>query len=236
MVRKMLKSSGVQQRSLSAAHKLAANYHYFDAIDDEHKAYWLGFIYADGYVTNNTFGIKLQESDCGHLEKLKMDLQSDHKIGHYVSTSGYSNQSSYCMIGINDTHQVETLIAKGVSRRKSKIVDFPSEDIVPPHLVPHFIRGYFDGDGSVYGSVKSPCASFDGNELFLNTLLSILHPIVDTESKLYKDRSIYCIKLGGSRIIKKLYDYLYTDCTICLCRKRERFEAILNIKVDVQRL
>ena len=38
----------------------------------------------------------------------------------------------------------------GVVERKSLILTFPTEQQVPKHLMPHFIRGYFDGDGSVY--------------------------------------------------------------------------------------
>ena len=66
--------------------------HFFDVIDTEEKAYWLGFIYADGYVTKTVFGIKLKDSDTCHLEKLKSALKSEHSIGHYTIRSGFSKK------------------------------------------------------------------------------------------------------------------------------------------------
>ena len=61
-------------------------------IDTEEKAYWLGFIYADGYIinsikgkTSDAFGITLQEKDKGHLEKFKKSINSNHPILTYVS-------------------------------------------------------------------------------------------------------------------------------------------------------
>ena len=153
-----------------------------------------------------------------------------------MSSSGYCNESHYCMLGINDRHLVESLIQCGVARRKSMILTFPSDDAVPASLLNHFIRGYFDGDGSVYGNSQSPCASFDGNETFLAPLLEIIKQVTGTKANLQRDRSIWCIKLGGKNIIRRLYDYLYTNSTIYLSRKRTKFETMLDIPVDVQRL
>ena len=119
------------------------------------------------------------------------------------------------------------LIYNGVAYNKSSIVKFPSEDIVPNDLVHHFIRGYFDGDGSVYGSQKAPAASFDGTKEFLDQLLNRLKEKVPTNSSVYKDHSIWCIKLGGKNIIRSLYNYMYNNATVFLGRKKRKFEEIL---------
>ena len=56
---------------------------FFDVIDTEPKAYWLGFIFADGYVLKYAnkkyakFGISLAGFDSGHLEKLRDALKSN---------------------------------------------------------------------------------------------------------------------------------------------------------------
>lgn len=67
----ILKKNNIPRRSSSESHKLPVDSNFFHEINTEEKAYWLGFMYADGYVTNRTMGIKLQESDSSHLEMLK---------------------------------------------------------------------------------------------------------------------------------------------------------------------
>ena len=204
--------------------------HFFDVIDTEEKAYWLGFIYADGYVTKTVFGIKLKDSDTCHLEKLKSALKSEHSIGHYINRSGFNKKydpTECCSFSIDNKYFVDALIKDGVVYNKSKILTFPTEDVVPNHLVHHFIRGYFDGDGSVY--FASPHGyiniSFEGTELFLNEVLKIFNDISGTKAKLYESKgTIKSLKVGGSRQVKAIYDYMYKDATVFLGRKKERFD------------
>ena len=55
---------GIKTRSLSDSHKVYyLNENYFEKIDTEEKAYWLGFIYADGYITGDKLGISLAKCD-----------------------------------------------------------------------------------------------------------------------------------------------------------------------------
>ena len=232
-VDKILKAHNVHKRSLKESHKLSVDSTFFSVIDSEEKAYWLGFMYADGYITKHknrlTMGLNLHESDSSHVELFKKALQSQHKIGHYLNTTGYAGSagSPYCAIHIVDDQLVNDLQNKGVVFRKSRILTFPSNDIVPDALIHHFIRGYFDGDGSVYGSAKAPCVSFDGTESFISMLLEKLRDPIKTKSRIYKDHSIYCIKLGGKNIINNLYRYMYKDATVFLGRKKHKFEEIL---------
>ena len=224
--------NGVHLRSSSEAHSLSVDSEYFDRIDTEEKAYWLGFIYADGYITKNIFGIKLQESDSEHLDKLKECLRSAHHIGHYVGKTGFSNTefgTAYCSLTIENKDLVRGLVNQGVQYNKSSTILFPTAEIVPDSLLHHFIRGYFDGDGSVYGSERFPAASFDGNQRFISTLLEVIRNATGTKANIHPDRSIFCIKLGGRNVIKKLYDYMYSNATVFLRRKKQRFEKILNL-------
>lgn len=98
---------------------MPVNSQYFSSIDTEAKAYWLGFIYADGYVTGDVFGIKLSLKDISHLEKLKKAIESHHKIGTYKSKSGYNDGNEYCSLTINNRSFVTSLLAVGVDYRKS---------------------------------------------------------------------------------------------------------------------
>lgn len=73
----------LQQRGLSRSNKqnsrkYQVDHGYFNTIDSEEKAYWLGFLYADGYVSKRAkqklVGCALQKSDSPHLDKLKQSL------------------------------------------------------------------------------------------------------------------------------------------------------------------
>ena len=81
---------------------------YFDIIDTEEKAYWLGFIYADGFVTHGTntdvlrFGISITEGDTNHLEKLKMAINAEAPIHHYTVKQGYKIGTGYCRLIVSD--------------------------------------------------------------------------------------------------------------------------------------
>ena len=47
------------------------------------------------------------------------------------------------------------LIKKGIPEKKSYIVKFPSNKIIPNNLMSHFLRGVFDGDGDVGNSDRN---------------------------------------------------------------------------------
>ena len=114
----------------------------FEIIDTEEKAYWLGFLYADGSVssTDNRIELGLAEKDLNHIEKFKEFIGIPNKISYRPQTKSYrySFKSIPCK---------EDLIKHGCVPKKSLILKFPTEEQVPEHLIRHFIRGYFDGDG-----------------------------------------------------------------------------------------
>ena len=76
------------------------NEDFFETIDSEEKAYWLGFIYADGYITgDDRCGIALKNIDNIHLEKFKKSIDSNHKISVYKSQYNENcNITEYCRI------------------------------------------------------------------------------------------------------------------------------------------
>lgn len=209
------------------------NSKFFEIIDTEEKAYWLGFIYADGYITKkNTMGISLSDIDLSHLEKFKSSLNSTHPINIYKNNSGYNTKNKYCNLQIANTENYSNLVRCGVIPRKTKILTFPNESILPFNLVHHFIRGYFDGDGSVSitknsyirkdgSSQKKISCSILGTELFLLTLVNYL-PFKQKIYK-YKNKDIYFINFAGTKA-KQFYEYLYKDVNIYLERKKEKFD------------
>lgn len=95
----------------------------FDKIDNEEKAYWLGFLYADGSVgsTDNRVELGLAEKDYNHLVKFKNFIGLDNNISYRPQTKSYR-------YSFKNKIFKEILIKQGCVPKKSLILDFPSED------------------------------------------------------------------------------------------------------------
>ena len=102
----------------------------FKKIDSEEKAYWLGFLYADGYISklSSSVVLMIQNRDKEHLEKFKLFCKSDHPIvySEYVRESGYVVRAN--KISINSRKMHDDLIDKGCFQVKSLILKFPTEN------------------------------------------------------------------------------------------------------------
>ena len=237
VIKRVLIENNVEVRDLNTYKNKHCDETFFDVIDTEEKAYWLGFIYADGYVTKrktqDTLGIKLSIDDKNHLEKFKESLKSEHSIGIYTSDEGYNVGKQYCSLTICNQHIVDSLIDKGVTYRKTKTLIFPTREQVPEKFVSHFIRGYFDGDGSIYHIVQgnSGCVSFTGTQNMLDTILTEIKQFVGTNAHTYKysNKDIYDLKVGGRNQLKQFYEYIYKNSSVFLDRKKNKFEEILDI-------
>ena len=178
--------------------------------------------YKSKYVNENF----LSSKDYELLNKIKDILHSEHKIGFCINNNGYGKGNESCYLSINNKNIVSDLINDGVVYNKSNILKFPEYDIVPNHLIRHFIRGYFDGDGSVYNGNSGICVSFEGTQSFLNSLLDVLKDVTGTKSSVYKykNKDHYSIKIGGRNQVKSFYNFIYNNATIFLGRKKMVFE------------
>lgn len=202
------------------------NKNFFEEIDSEEKSYLLGFLYADGSISGFNLCIKLGIEDLQFLEKIKAILESEHKIGIYRSNSGYNIGKEFCQLSINNPKIINDLLKLGCVYNKTDKLVFPSCNQVSSDLVPHFIRGYFDGDGSVFQNGTNLNISILGTKDFLEPILNIFQEKCGTKSKLYptKSKNTFAIQLGGNSMIKHIFDYLYKDATIFLERKKNRFD------------
>lgn len=126
----------------------------FDTIDTEEKAYWLGFMYADGSLSSSTSTVELQLSskDKEHLRKFSRFMRYNGEIKTKVNKKDKNENVYYesCRVYFSNKHLWNSLNEKGCTPRKSLTLQFPNESIFKDKsLIRHFIRGYFDGDGSL---------------------------------------------------------------------------------------
>lgn len=227
------------------------NKNYFKKIDTSEKAYWLGFLYADGCITRfyrneklkaMTLELTLQESDKEHLKKLRDCLESNVEISKKIIKNKYvAYRIVFCC-----TSMCRDLINLGCTPQKSLTLTFPNNDILPQEYLSHFIRGYFDGDGGIhYGEnyiynnqrhntylQYSYSCYFSGNEIFLETIRNILQDNNIKVSKIYSDSrsNNKQIFIYGKDNIEKFRDYIYKDSTLNLSRKLDKFFYVKNCK------
>lgn len=194
----------------------------------------MGFIYADGYVskkiiteTEKKIGIALSTKDINHLEKFKKHINSTYPINVYKSKSFGGVEIEYCRLLMNSDQLFDNLVAKGAFEKKTLILNFPNESIVPKELQNHFIRGYFDGDGSFKKNNDGFYAfNLCGTKEFLLKCQDILAKQTKLEKRHKDNKNNYSFSIGGRLQAKKIGDYLYKNATVYLERKYNRYKEM----------
>lgn len=196
-----------------------------DRAQSELDAYLLGFFYADGCVRKNTFSIALAEKDQGFLQWI-LDI-----LNNTLSTTcvlKYNGKTKSYKFTISNRNFVEKLIRYGIVEHKTyENNDFVFKNI-PHNLKWHFIRGYFDGDGSIcYASGSNKWTS---NIVSLNKTL--IHSIRDycfqyiNHGTVRNDKQYSRFCLSGNKCVTKFGEMMYKDAHYFMERKREKFESI----------
>lgn len=219
-----------------ATKKYHFNTGFFDNIDSEEKAYWLGFLYADGYNCEKRGFIRLalQTGDINHIKKFQNSLCDNHKI--YVII----RNNSIC-IHLSDLHFSQRLAQLGCIQAKSLKCAFPS--YLSPNLVRHFIRGYFDGDGCTtsYKSEKrrNYGISICSNPVFLDGIIDAIFNLsgIKLNKWIHKHGRYGVCYCGGNRKVKKFLDWLYQGANIYLERKYQRYLELCqnNKEIDFRK-
>ncbi len=223
-VRTIMIEHGIPRRTgQEYTRKYPVNHNYFDKIDSEDTAYFLGLLYADGNISScknsSTKRIKLtlQDKDKHILESLTALIQPTKPLNK-VHGSGLYKDSVHWQMMINSDHMAKILINYGCVERKSLILKFP-EWLADKELQRHFLRGYFDGDGTINKSPITPAASFLGTKDFCEYVKEKLlgHGRVRLDkNKTYK----FCVA-GGVKC-RLFLSWLYLDSKYFLKRKKAR--------------
>lgn len=211
------------------------NEDYFENIDTEHKAYWLGFMFADGYIVNNEnhygqdrFGISLAEKDKEILEKFKKDLEATNPILQFQRHN--DNGQDMCRLSLTSQKSVNDLIDKGCIKNKSLILEPPTK--IPVQLICHFIRGFFDGDGSITKTLNKRY-----NKYIYGINITTTQPMAEWLQNIFNFGSVfkekrrektYYFSFGGNNQLKYFYHYLYDNATVYMQRKYDRFQEFLK--------
>lgn len=209
----------------------------FFSRDTEAAFYIAGFIAADGCVKKDSsvLYIGLAKKDEKQLKIIKALLNANNPLYYYIIKNSRPNPNwndTECVqLRISSKQLCKDLLRFGVTERKTHTLQFP--DWMKSHpLKHHFIRGYFDGDGSFYTSLKKDgsrtveqvCFSMRGTDHFLSSVAEIFRNEVALPEKSKKkapriNSGIHTLEYGGNRLIEKIFNFMYADATIYMDRK-----------------
>jgi intein/homing endonuclease len=201
----------------------------FSEIKDEKHAYLLGYIAADGNIYRNHVNISVSEKDHDYIDLLRKWFGESSPVKYRVVTGGkYKGTRWYGQyyFTISSKLLVKQLFVHNLVPNKTKILLPPPH--VPDDLIRHWVRGYFDGDGSLYLSRSGyVCFSVLGTEKILQFILFHFNRIKDTNFNTSYNRTIRQLATCGKNAIIFL-DWLYVDCNYYLPRKYSNYLNIRN--------
>lgn len=212
------------QRHTVVYQKIEVNEHFFDSWSQE-MAYVLGIIYTDGNLqaprlmdpTGRDYSraarISIAQKEPEILQKVLALMNCNAKL-YFSARREYkttvAGQLYHISIASNKLYHALTRF--GLKPRKSMDIEFP---VIPTEYVRHFIRGCWDGDGTVYVERKRKrlVASYvSGSLLFIKGLVAHLEEVGMPKRTIYESRrstsTSYYFKCTGDLCIK-LYHYLY---------------------------
>lgn len=194
------------------------NQRIFKNCDTPEKAYWLGYLMADGHIDKNR-SVSLVSKDKELMEKWNKFLKVDYPM--------MLERGKYYRLRAHSTKMVADLAQYGIVPHKTGNECIKN---IPPRFYGQFIRGYFDGDGYFGMDKKSGVFTLvSSSKVFLKRIQTVLVAICDVGKPKIRVHGVntqcFSLTYKGNRQLKRIYEYLYDKATVYLNRKKNRWEA-----------
>ena len=200
------------------------------------KLIFFGFFAADGCITDYEMKFGISSKDIDILIKIKTAMESESEIKTYKTICSFTNNArDISTFSISNKHLVKTIVNLGFSKNKTTSCSFPniSEDFYLP-----FIRGYFDGDGSLIKYIANDrytrySCSICGTESLLLFIKNYLEQKYNCKfnSKLTKrfdtENCCYSLNMSGKKNCIHFLNLLYKNSTISLDRKYNKYLSFI---------
>ena len=240
-VQRWLDKLSIEKRTLSEALRTySIDETYFDEIDTEDKAYFLGWMYSDG--CNSTYDnkgknrynivVQLQKRDREILDAFLSYMKSTAPLAYVAPRE--ENEQGYYRMSIYNKRMSQMLEKHGVTANKTFNVTYPTW--LSEELQHHFVRGVFDGDGSIStqyydnDKLKKSSVSILGTNDLCNSIQQMLLSEINIASRITDtnrtDKRIRTLWITVHSEVIGFSDWLYKDATIWLSRKREKFDVL----------
>jgi hypothetical protein len=177
--------------------------YYFKTIDTKEKAYWLGFLYADGYIDkkSNKLSLNLSDKDEEQIDTflncIGLPLSFKRYYGPYKNTGRFVQISIYC------SEFVSHLINHGCLNHKTFTINLP--ELGSGELNLAFLLGYYDGDGTANTSIIT-----SGSYNFLNEIKNRYTLKYSIKEKINKYGKAFILTLGTTLKRKMMDNYKYS--------------------------
>lgn len=207
---------------------------FFENINNEEKAYFLGFVFADGSVVYDEkkfiyqLTLKLHTKDTHILESFIKSVNGEMKVWKH-------GQREISEVHFSGKKITNDLIKLGATPKKTFTLCYPNID---KNLERHFLRGYFDGDGCIRintdrrdGSKRGDLRIVSGSIEMLNKINERMNYLFGTNvNKLYgpKNKEYKFIGWAGMNDIEKIYNGFYSDTDLFLKRKKIIFDEVVE--------
>lgn len=182
--------------------------------------------------------IGLAYKDREHLNKFQRAIGSDYKLVDNINKAPNGKKFKSSSLYVNSTKMCKDLINLGVDSTKTYNAQIPP---ISPGLVRHFLRGMFDGDGTISFYNNGVNFSFEissASRVFVEQLIEIFKKeldininnsvqIINPNEQNY-NTTFYKIKVMNIEKNIKIYSYLFNDSHIYLDRKYERVKSFLS--------
>ena len=196
---------------------------------DEFNAQFFGLIMSDGCLrkegrNKTAWAVRLSLKDIEFIDELHKNICVGNKVQFTSRGAGCAT------IKYRNSNSINFMIRHGLAEAKSLTLQFPKN--IPDEYLNHFIRGFFDGDGSIvarttkyntYFQVSITSGSYD----FLQILQSVLKDKYNITSQIYADGRItnkaYYLRITKHSEICKFRSMIYKDATTYLDRKYQKF-------------
>lgn len=203
---------------------------YFKEINNEEKAYFLGFIFADGNISNNELFLEINEKDVEILQIFREKICSQAKIS--VRQRGKSFMARIC---IKNDEFVGYLKQYGIIENKTKKTTRLPIDLIPSNLFCHFLRGLIDGDGWVIKTKKNYYhIGFVTNYVSVaNDFVQMLNYLIEDKWRnkiIIKNKKYAVIQIQKQSQVKQMAIALYMNSNIHLSRKFKMAQEIFDSK------
>lgn len=207
---------------------------YFKKIDNENKAYLLGYITADGSVTGKVLRLECVERDRELIDFAVKEICPTAKVS--VSEREGRNNTVYSYLGsvdiVNDLKKYHVI--KGKQGANLPMPELDSD------LIRHFVRGYFDGDGTVYRRGNRPSVSFCADEIFANQLSELFGEIGIRSSVIDMRKygsNIFHVRVDNNASTYRLFSYMYDASNFKLDRKYKKYKSLVkNVNTEVTKI
>lgn len=208
--------------------KYTVNENFFKVWSQE-MAYILGMIFTDGNLDKSKFRIRISSIDDQILNDINNAIGSNRPISLEKNKNG-----EWLTLTIDNKEIYNDLLNLGLTPNKTKSCKTPN---IPNEYLNDFLRGVIDGDGCVYEKViknsRLPILSIDiatASDYFKDDLLNIMNKYTDSKKKISvqtRKNGLHILRTNNV-VSTRIYEDIYYDGCICLIRKKEKFEKILN--------